>query len=180
MPCKRAQLLSPVAAAFWTGPAGGVFVLHSLGRLWGSSRSAVGSTRLVWNAPAFLALCRRIWSRAALREFHSNAVCGGSRVFWSSQQVQPGHCWGDGYFFLCFQIPVFHHHHHPGSKGSKALQKQGREALLTLLVCVFLLGFYPHFYLNFYSTEFLPASSKLHLFEEKILVLLLSIIDFGL
>lgn len=63
--------------------------------------------------------------------------------------------------------------------GSKAMTKKGREALLTLLVCIFLLGFYPHFFLNLYRTGFLPPSSKPHSFGEKSLVLLLSDTDFG-
>ena len=74
---------------------------------------------------------------------------------------------------LCFAIIL------TGVVGLKALKKQGGVILLTLPVCMSLLGSDPDIFVTSYSVWFLPASSKPHLFGENRLMIFLSVIDFG-
>lgn len=163
MPCKRVQLHPPIA----TGPGN---------RVWSSRRGEccrataeeplIGSAQwfnVVGNVLAPLASpasWRKMWTRAMHGEFELDAVPVGSCIFWSSPKelLQTGQTWKLMRWWLlfscvlkslCFTIILTR------VVGSKALQEQGRGVLLTLLVCVFLLGFGPDF-LHYVT----PACSK--------------------
>lgn len=182
MPCKRAQLLSPIAAAFWmegrvqqevylccTASGGfeetadqlwaawGLFEVFQLFRPAWPSAGGCGTGQHTGNLT--LTLCEWDPARSGL------PTGAGITSDWSSQDaVDVMVTFSSVFKSLCSTSIIIIL---TRAVGSKALQKQGREALLTLLVCVFLLGFYPDFSLSFYSTWFLPASRKPHLFGER-------------